>query len=471
MTRASTKLGPALAFLAVLIGAALLGALTAVSAYMASPLVAVALVAAVAILAIVVLEPIAGIALGILAAPLEHLNLRLGGVAGLSVAEAVLLLSAGSVLLRGILGERMPFAPVHTAFALFIAVVATGVVLAQDSLTPAKQTLMYTVFLILSLYVASQPRHRLRAVLPAIAIAAGAASAVAIASGKQSVLEHEGTMATNRATAAFSHPNILGFFLVLALPVAIVVALRATGPLRVALGLNAAAIIYALSLTLSRGALIGAALTVIMLMAWKPFRRTAGVLLVVLVALSFAKVGPVANSSQVRDVRERLSTVSGERQTNPRLRIYRAAPALLTFHPVFGIGQGNFVLYSARFNLYDAGGALFDHAHNTLLTVGVETGFLGLAAFLTFGWLILRAAMRALRVRAGPDFPAALAVTAALAGLAVNSLTDYPIGDNYVMALVLQDIGLLVAYARNSTRAEAAAQLPGGHTRSARRSP
>ena len=85
------------------IGAPLLAAfgaaiLTGV-AYQESPAVAAALVVALAGGAAVLAHPILGIYAGVLCAPLEYLDLKLGAV-GLTAGEAVLLAAAASVLVR-----------------------------------------------------------------------------------------------------------------------------------------------------------------------------------------------------------------------------------------------------------------------------------------------------------------------------------------------------------------------------------
>jgi hypothetical protein len=86
------------------------------------------------------------------------------------------------------------------------------------------------------------------------------------------------------------------------------------------------------------------------------------------------------------------------------------------------------------------------------LTVLVEQGFPGALLLALTLFFVFRTAAFALRRRDHPDFPYALAPIAGLTGLFVNSLTDYPPGSNPNMALLLIEIGLLVAAARQLRR-------------------
>jgi hypothetical protein len=53
-----------------------------------------------------------------------------------------------------------------------------------------------------------------------------------------------------------------------------------------------------------------------------------------------------------------------------------------------------------------------------------------------------------MRARWIPDYGLALGVVAGLAGLFANSMTDYPLRANPVMALLMLEVGAVLAYAR-----------------------
>jgi O-antigen ligase len=436
----------------VLVAAAVAAVATfcVVVAYVASPTIAIALPVGVAVVGMIVVRPVYGIYAAILAAPLEYLTLAVGNFAGLSVSEALLLLTAAAVLAHALVERRawqVPAAP-HLAFGSLILVAATGLVFAPDPLVVAKTVLMWSTYLFLSFFVSSWGREQLRRLFTVVAVAAAAVGAMAIPNASNLQLVAGGETATNRATASFSHPNILAFFLVLALAPTLALALRTRGRERPVMFLCAALIVGGLMVTLSRGAIIGAAASLAIMLALPAFRKVAAGVLVVLVVAVLAGSGSLAHNRDVSIVRTRLGSIGAETQTNPRLRIYRAAPELIAAHPILGVGEANFSFESERFGLRDLDGSTFEHAHDVLLTVAAETGLVGLAAFVAFLWSMVRTILAALRRHWKGDLALPLAVTAALSGLFVNGLTDYPLRANLIIALLMFEVGAMIAYAR-----------------------
>jgi O-antigen ligase len=436
-------------------GAAALAALAAaatVVAYAASPAIAVVGPVVLAVAVAVVLRPMTGILLATLAAPLEYLDLRVGG-AGLSAAELLFVGSAAAVLLHWALDAAPPRVGLaHLAFAGLIATAATGLLFAPDTVIATKVVVMWSSFLVLSVRMANATARELRWLLLAITAAAAVVAAMALADGGDLRLVGGGTAAENRATGSFSHPNILAFFLVLALPVSLALGLASRGLQRLPCLAASGLVLAALMLTLSRGAMIGAAVSLLVLAHWATFRRVAVGLLVVIAAFAALNLDAIRQSREVSVVSQRLSTVSQERRTNPRLRIYAKAPTMVADRPFLGVGEGNFSQYAGPYGLRDVGGDLFEHAHNVPLTIAVETGLIGLACFLTFAAGALAAAVRVLRARGWPGYPFGLALVAGLSAVAVNAALDYPLRANYVMALIMLEVGALMAFARSAGR-------------------
>lgn len=436
----------------VLVAAAVaaVATLCVVVAYLASPTIALALPVGLAVAGAIVVRPVYGIYAGLLAAPLEYLTVEVGKFAGLSVSEALLLLTAASVVAHSLVERRAwrALAPAHLAFGALILVAATGLVFAPDPLVVGKTVLMWSTYLFLSVFVSSWSREQLRRLFTVVAVAAASVAAMAIPTASSLQLEAGGETAANRATASFSHPNILAFFLVLALAPTLALALRSRSRERLVMAVCAALIVGGLMVTLSRGAIIGAGASLAIMLALPAFRKVVAGLLVVLVAVVLAGSGSLASNRDVSIVRTRLSSIGAETQTNPRLRIYRAAPELIAAHPILGVGEANFSFESERFGLRDLDGTTFEHAHDVLLTVAAETGLIGLAAFVAFLWSMVRTILRALRRPWHDDRALALGVTAALSGLFVNGLTDYPLRANLIMALLMFEVGAMIAYAR-----------------------
>ena len=349
----------------------------------------------------------------------------------------------------------------HVAFGVLICISAVGVVFAPDYPVVLRIVLMWSAFLLLSIYTAAASSEQLRWLFVAIAVSGSILALLALTSGQTIELRGGGATATNRAQASFAHPAVLAFFLVLALPCAICLSLADRAWLRLPMLVASGVMLAGLMLTLTRGAIIGAAVSLAVLL-WLPrFRLLAATLLAGMLIFGATNLTPLLSSPQASVVATRLSTVTGsEIQTNPRLRIYRGAPEMVIDHPLFGIGAGNFSKVSPLYGLRDLGGDTFEHAHDLPLTIAVETGLLGLVALLVFlvglGW----EATAILAWRRTPAFTLAMAPVAAIAGLLASSVTDYPLRTNLIMALFMIQAGALIAFARAARGSRTAAERP-----------
>jgi O-antigen ligase len=431
-------------------GAAAASALFVLVAYVASPMIALALAVAAVGAAVVLTNPMAGIYAALLAVVAEPLNLTAGAV-GLSAAEAVLLATAASVALHLVAGSvRRRVDPAHAAFGALVLVAATGAFFAVDVAIVGKIVLMWSVFLVLSVYVAGAEEHQVRRLAAAIVASCAALGLFAVLGAGDLQSREGGQGAEGRASGAFNHPNLLAQYLVLGLPLAIVAAVEARGRWRPVALAAAALIAIALLLTLTRAAIIGGAVGVLALMVWPRFRRAAAIGLCVVMAGLPLGLSAVTQSRDAQIIRTRLSTVGAETETNPRLRIYERAPSMLADRPLLGVGIGNFYVWSPLYGMRDKGGFVFEHAHNVALTIALETGLIGLAALVAFVWRMAAVCLRVVRQRAGPLHGIGVGVVAGFASIATVSLTDYPLRSNPVTAVLLLEVGLLLAVARLS---------------------
>ena len=436
---------------AALLGAALLAAAETLLIYRAGPAVAVALPFAAGVAAVIVWRPVYGVYVGILAVPLELLNLRVGGQAGLSPTEGVLLLTAAVAAARLITGEVKAPHSAHLWFAGFLGVVLLGLFFAEDTFIVAKITVMWTAFLLVSMLVANATRTELHGVLACLAVTGGVVGLIAITGTSDQELVGGGTIATNRAEGTFAHPNVLAFVMIMTIPVALVLALEArTALVRVGYLIAAGLGVAGLMLSLSRGGLVGGAVALIVLLAWPRFRRYAFALLTVFAVFAAFNLGSIQGSSELGLVGQRVGTLSsaaGDR-SDPRFKIWRETPAIVRDRPLLGVGEGNYPVASPRYGIRDVGGHLYDHAHNLALTIAAETGLLGLLLFSAFVIAAGRAGASALRGRRADVYPEALAIVAALTGLLVTSIGEYAPRTNVIMALILIEVGALVGYSR-----------------------
>jgi O-antigen ligase len=428
---------------------ALLAAAWTMLAYAAGPPMALAALGSAGVVVAVMWQPMVGVYLGLLSIPLELLSFRVGGSFGLSPSELLFLLTAAATAFHVAARSRtVTPSPVFGWFLALLLVGLLGVTFAEDTFVILRIVLMWSAFLTVAVLVSSGTPQELERVLRTLGLTGGIVGLVALATTGDQHLMAGGVIASNRAEATFAHPNVLAFCLQMAIPVALVTGMRARGLVKIVMLAAAAVAVAGLMLTLSRGGIVGAGISLAVLLAWAPFRRYAGAILLVLSLFALANIGSLHDSSASL-VAQRLSTLNSEGiRDNPRTKIWRATPDIIADYPFLGTGMGNFGEVSPRYGIRDLGGFAYDHAHNIVLTFAAETGLIGVFLFLGFVFAVARAGMRALRAGDWPGFAPALAVAASLVGLFVTSLGEYPPRTNVIMAMIMVLVGSLVAYER-----------------------
>ncbi len=421
-------------------------------AYELGPTVALSLVVALAVVAAVFYAPAAGVCLALLVAPVDYL--ATGGNASVSVtpSEGILFitaLSAAPRTLSTITASRIP-AALYGFIALLIFSVI-GIFVALDTFTVVRIVIDWLAFGMVALFVSQLPLGSVKAVALSLAISGGILGATALGNLSEQKAIAGGAIVSNRAAASFAHPTSLALFLILSFPLAFAFGLRGPKRWRIPMMICAIVSLLGLMLTQTRGSMIGAGVGLIWMMwRWQPFRRFAAIALGFIVLTAIFNVGSVASDESVGVVSKRLSSLSLDSEGDQRLEIWATTPKIIAEHPLFGIGQGNFPTVSPNFGLADVGGIPFDHAHDLFLNIAVELGLPALLALLFTIAALFRSARNALRDRAGPLYPYAVAVSASLLALLVNSITEYPLRQNLIMATIMIVIGLLLALERLS---------------------
>jgi len=215
-----------------------------------------------------------------------------------------------------------------------------------------------------------------------------------------------------RATGTFVLPGELAAYLIVMLPVAYAAtreahqsALRALGWIAMAIGLAA------LVLTFSRAGWIGAAAAAAFFVAVRSRGSRHGHL-VALLSIAAGAVAVLLLFNSHHDPSEDYT----------RLSIWQAALQIIDRFPLTGVGPFDFPSLYALVHVPDADATAF-HAHSIYLTFFAEGGILMLAAFAWLAWRFV-VELRA-RMSHQPASPVlALAVTAGLAGIAVQGLVD-----------------------------------------------
>jgi O-antigen ligase len=402
-------------------------------------------------------RPILGVQLAVLAVPLEFFSLRVGGETGLSPTEMLLLVSAGAALVQWSLTVARPHVPPALRAATATCVlIALGYGAAEDTLIVTKILVMWSAFTIVAVLVANASERDLARLVSCVAIAGGVAGLVAVAGGTDQSLVAGGLIATNRAQASFAQPNVLGFFLVLAIPAAVVLSVQGRPLTRAFMALMAVGAVSGLMLSLSRTSLVGTFLALGVLLLWPEFRRWAAVGLAALALFALFNVQALEKSQQISVVAQRLATLGRATtvESDPRLQMWKTTPKIVAAHPLFGVGAGNYSVAAKRYALLDQNDLPFDHAHDVPLTIAAELGLPGLAVLAWFVVALGALVLQAIGLRGDPARGALLlALAATMVGVAPIALADYPPRTNAIAATFIVEVGALAGLLRHARRA------------------
>ncbi len=438
--------------------AAVAGALTALLAYVtAQPLAPLGLVAGAGAVLLSLTRPVLLLYAAIALVPLELVSISLGAAA-LSPTEALLILTGLGWVATRLARGLPPWAPSPLGAPLFLFVLALvpGILIADELFEVIKVFIIWScLFFLYQMIVAEGDPQVVRTVLYMLAISAAVVGAIAIAEsgGTAPELRGLGEGAAGRAQGSFGHPNTLATYEAMALPVALALAIG--GPVRLRpLALGCFAVIFAgLALSLSRGGLlaVGGALGVMLL--WAPFRRTAFVAAALMAVFAVAGGNPLGATEQTQVLGKRLQSISySAGGVDPRFRVWDVTPRIVADHPLFGVGQNAFPNVAPRYNLLlgpDAANT-YEHAHNIPLTIAAELGLFGLAALTWVVVGVVRALLTAAR-RAPPQRrPLVIAVTAALAAVALQGMVDYTLRASVIIGTLFVLIACVVVLSRDT---------------------
>jgi putative inorganic carbon (HCO3(-)) transporter len=230
-----------------------------------------------------------------------------------------------------------------------------------------------------------------------------------------------------RVFSTLASPSFLGAYLALVLPVGLALLSRAsrgvTVLLSAALGMGASALLF----TYSRGAWIGAAAGVVFTlisMRWGRIRQVGRPLAAALaVTIVLVALGAGGGPSLVKRAASITDTKQGS--AGVRLELWRSALAMIKARPVIGWGPAS---YRSRLPAFVSGPRPEEQkanpsSHNLILDYGVESGVLGIAAFV---WLVV-AAWRAARRTGEEGREVAMAASAGLLSYLVTHQFGFPV--------------------------------------------
>jgi O-antigen ligase len=188
----------------------------------------------------------------------------------------------------------------------------------------------------------------------------------------------------------FKNPNDLALNMVVALPLAALLALRPATPLRRATAaLCALLMVGAIVATQSRSGTVGLAATVLVLAALSVRRKPGLVLAAALAGMLAVPFLPASYWERIASITNEELDQTGSREA--RSILLQESYDTFLAHPLTGVGAGQFKNYSPEHRV-----EAWRETHNVLLQVASELGVLGLAVF-TF--LLVRAAMASRQIK------------------------------------------------------------------------
>jgi O-antigen ligase len=199
------------------------------------------------------------------------------------------------------------------------------------------------------------------------------------------------------------------------------------------------ALVVSLLLTLTRGAWIGVAVGVGVLLLLKDFRLTALIPILVVGLLVFAPASMV----------ERMySTIDPNDDTNrDRIAMLQAGVAMVRDHPLTGVGPNQVERIYPQYRVPGALKETNPHLHNVPMQIAAERGLPALAVWIWFVVAAIGSLWKLLKRERHKSLPPA-AIGAMFAMLAAG-LTEYNFGDSEFLMLLLVLITLPAASQRD----------------------
>ncbi len=213
---------------------------------------------------------------------------------------------------------------------------------------------------------------------------------------------------------------------------------------RVWLGLGWGLMVFALLFSLTRGVWLAYLAVLILLGVIRGGRTLAGVTGGAVLLAGFLMTAGAG-------VQERLWSTFDFVQNLPRSQIWQANIDMIKERPLLGWGYGNYRKFRDPFYQQYPQADHTGHAHNTFLQIAVDSGLLGLAAFLFFFWSLLRLGWETYQRIPPEDEPLRSFILGALlsiVGFLVGGMTQHNFGDAEVVVVMWAVAGFLALRAQ-----------------------
>lgn len=351
---------------------------------------------------LILIRPELAVYLLALSVPLGSLlEVKLGNGLTVSPTEGLAALLAIGWIARALSRRRLeiPMTPLTIPLVAMIAIVVSSVAQATDLALTAKESLKWLELLLVYMYVVAEMRSPRKVLTLVGFLLAGALIEAAIGLTQFALGLGPEPFAIGRfmrAYGTFEQPNPYAGYLGMLIPLAVGYLLTRPGTVArntvLAICLLALAAVGA---SLSRGAWVGIALAFgVMMVFWNRRSKlllSAGALATAPVAaLAFLNMLPDEITSRLAtavdyfrfiDVRNEVATPENWAVIE-RVAHWQAALDMISAHPLFGVGAGN---YPAVYEFYMVEGwkEPLGHAHNFYLNITAETGVFGFLVYAT----------------------------------------------------------------------------------------
>ena len=272
----------------------------------------------------------------------------------------------------------VPKHPALIAFALLIVANAAGLLLADEPDIVIRQVFNWGTMLVVALCLAETAGGRsVRNVLLAFAVCGGVGGLISVASPQSLTGFVFGAGQVTRATGGLGSPNVLGGLLAMTVPFQLIFMLRGSPRVRLLAGGCLALALAGMTLAVSRGAFIGLAASLLVLLAWGPFRRAALIVIPPVLVIAIAGDNPVSAKLDAQQVITRLAETNTAESVDLRFKLWKATPRMVRDKPIFGVGAFEYGHSAPKYDIPSSQGTP-PHAHNLLLTIVAELGLFGL---------------------------------------------------------------------------------------------
>ena len=199
------------------------------------------------------------------------------------------------------------------------------------------------------------------------------------------------------------------------------------------------ALLVALSLTLTRGAWVGVAVGIAVLLLSRDFRLLAVLPIVLAIGVVLA---PQALMDRVYSIFDRNDLTSRD-----RVAMLQAGAAIVKDYPLMGVGPDQIERVYPNYRVPDAVKANNLHLHNVPMQIAAERGLPALGAWI---WFVVTASAGLWRLlRTSRHKSLAAAGIGAMAAMLAAGLTEYNFGDSEFLMLLLVIITLPFAANRD----------------------